>query len=157
MIFDADSDMWAYAYLKGWKSNENVDFNFHDAHDLRPLTDRASDDTIYRRLRERLTNAKQAIVLIGENTKKLRKFVPWEINIAIGLDLPIVGVNLNGLRQMDEDLCPASLRDAYAVYVSYNAKIIQYALDNFPNQHARRGSATGWHYYSDDIYTGLGL
>jgi hypothetical protein len=35
VIFDADNDMWAYGYMKGWKSNENLDFNFHDAHDLR--------------------------------------------------------------------------------------------------------------------------
>jgi len=43
VIFDGDNDMWAYAYMKGWKSNENMAFNFYDAHDIRPLTDRASE------------------------------------------------------------------------------------------------------------------
>ena len=32
------------AFMKGWKQNENVDFDFYDAHDLRLLTDRASED-----------------------------------------------------------------------------------------------------------------
>ncbi len=46
VIFDADNDRWAYAFMKGWKSNANMDFNFHDAHDIGPITDRASDETI---------------------------------------------------------------------------------------------------------------
>jgi hypothetical protein len=78
VIFDGDNDRWAYAFMNGWKSNENMDFNFHDAHDIGPLTDRAYDDTIKARLRERFSNAKQAIVLVGENTKNLRKWVPWQ-------------------------------------------------------------------------------
>ncbi len=43
VIFDGDKDMWTYAYMKGWKQRENIDFNFYDAHDIRPLTDRAFD------------------------------------------------------------------------------------------------------------------
>ena len=69
VIFDGDEDMWAYRYKRGWKANENIDFNFFDAHDLKPLTDRAGEDTVKRRLRERLGDTKQAIVLIGEKTK----------------------------------------------------------------------------------------
>ena len=55
----------------------HIDFDFHDAHDLRPLTDRASDETVRQRLRARFSNAKQVIVLIGEQTKYLYKFVRW--------------------------------------------------------------------------------
>src|SRR5262249_1244255 len=42
VIFDGDKNMWAYRYMRGWNSQEHMDFNFYDAHDLRPLTDRAS-------------------------------------------------------------------------------------------------------------------
>ena len=160
VIFDGDNDMWAYAYLKGWKSNENMEFNFHDAHDIRPLTSRASDDTIKTRLRERFTNAKQAIVLVGENTKNLRKFVPWEIEIAQRLDLPIVVVNLNGKRQMDSVLCPSPLQKWAAVHVQHKAKIIQYALDNFPTEYPTIQASSqkhDWYYYGDNVYAGLGL
>jgi hypothetical protein len=158
VIFDGDNDMWVYAYMKGWKSNENMDFNFHDAHDIRPLTDRASDETIKGRLRERFANAKQAIVLVGQNTRNLRKFVPWEIEIAQKLDLPIIAVNLNGNRQMDPERCPAGLRDWLAAHVAHKAKIIQHALDNFPNEYYRiQASTSGARHYNDDVYTSLGL
>jgi hypothetical protein len=82
VIFDGDTDMWAYAYLKGWKSNENMNFNFYDAHDIRPLSDRASEETVKNALRLRFSSAKQVVVLVGENTKNLYRFVRWEIEIA---------------------------------------------------------------------------
>ena len=158
VIFDADNDRWAYAFMNGWKSNENVNFNFHDAHEIGPLTERASDDTIKARLRERFSNAKQAIVLVGKETKNLRKWVPWEIEISQKLDLPIIVVNLNGQRQMDPDLCPSLLRTWLAAHVSFSAKIIQYALDNFPNEYGRiQASASGPRYYTADQYTRLGV
>lgn len=158
VIFDGDNDMWAYAYMKGWKENDNIDFNFFDAHDLRPLTDRASEETVRARLRERMASAKQAIVLVGEHTKNLFKFVRWEIELAEKEDLPIVVVNLNGNRRQDPDLCPPILRDHYAVHVPFKMKIIQYALDNFPTQFSKRdASAKGPLVYNETVYTGLGL
>jgi MTH538 TIR-like domain (DUF1863) len=159
VIFDGDNDRWAYSYMNGWKSNENMDFNFHDAHDIGPLTDRASDETIKTRLRDRFSNAKQAVILVGPETKNLRKWVPWEIEISQKLDLPIVVVNLNGKRQMDPDLCPAALRRWPAVHVEYKARIIQHALDNFPGQYPQihASSQNDWYYYNDDIYRRLGL
>ena len=158
VIFDGDNDMWAYAFMKGWKSNENVDFNFQDAHDIKPLTDQASEETVRARLRERFSSAKQAIVLIGENTKNLYRFVRWEMDVALKLALPIIAVNLNGKRARDPDLCPAILRGQYIVHVSFNAKIIQHALDNFSQQHANRRPEEGGDLaYPAAVYTRLGL
>jgi hypothetical protein len=158
VIFDGDNDMWAYAYMKGWKSNENMDFNFYDAHDIRPLTDRASEETVKKALRARLANAKQVIVLVGENTKNLYKFVRWEIELAQELKLPVIVVNLNGLRKMDPERCPPILREWPAAHVEFRAKIIQHALDYFPDEYARLpADATGPRHYSDGVYSGLGL
>jgi len=158
VIFDADKDMWAYAYMKGWKQNERIDFDFYDAHDIRPLTDRASEDTVKARLRERMANAKQVIVVIGESTKNLYRFVRWELDLAINRGLPIIAVNLNNIRTCDSDRCPAILRDEYSVHVAFKMKIIQYALDNFPNEHAKRApAASGSRHYSDSVYSSLGL
>lgn len=158
VIFDGDKDMWAYAYMKGWNQIEHIEFDFYDAHDLQPLTDRASEETVRARLRQRLSNSKQAIVLIGESTHHLYKFVRWEIETAMDLDFPIIGVNLDGSRKYDPDLCPPILRDQYVVHVPFKAKIIQYALDNFPAEYAKRDStAAGNRHYRDIIYTQLGL
>ena len=144
--------------MKGWNQSEHIDFDFYDAHDLRPLTDGASEETVRNRLRQRLANSKQAIVLIGENTRYLYKFVRWEIETAQELDFPIIGVNLNGSRRYDAELCPPILRDRYVVHVAFKAKIIQYALDNFPTEYAKRDSnAAGNRHYNDSVYTRLGL
>src|SRR5437016_1734162 len=95
VIFDGDNDMWAYAYMKGWNVNDNMEFDFADAHDIKPLTDRATEETVRQRLRERLSNTKQALVLVGANTKNLYRFVRWEIETAQKLNLPVVVANLN--------------------------------------------------------------
>lgn len=158
VIFDGDNDMWAYAYMKGWKQSEHIDFDLYDAHDIQPLTDRASEETVKARLRERLGNTKQAIVLIGENTKNLYKFVRWEIEICQKLNVPIIAVNLNGSRRMDTERCPPILRGQYVVHVPFKAKIIQYALDTFTEEYQRRKAHdAGDRYYNDDVYRKLGL
>lgn len=158
VIFDGDEDMWAYRYMRGWKANENIDFNFFDAHDLKPLTDRAGEDTVKRRLRERLGDTKQAIVLIGEKTKNLYRFVRWELETCMNLDIPIIAVNLNGQRSQDGNLCPPIIRDEYVVHIPFKLKIIQYALDNFPGEfHRRNLSDKGSRLYNDSVYKQLGL
>src|SRR6266516_7196587 len=150
VIFDGDNDMWAYAYMKGWKSNQNIDFNFYDAHDIRTITDRASEETIKRTLRERFSSAKQVIVLIGEHSRNLYRYVRWEMEIALKLDLPIIAVNLNGKREMDTNCCPPILRGEYVVHVPYKKDIIKYTLDNFPQEYLKRKSEdVGDRVYSD--------
>ena len=36
-MFDADTDIHIYRLMTAWKDNNNIDFNFHDAHDLNNL------------------------------------------------------------------------------------------------------------------------
>ena len=139
VIFDAGTDMWAYGLMKSWVNNDRVDFNFYDGHDLlRPLMQRVTDETTKARLRERLSTAKQVIVLVGKATKALRTWVPWEIEIALSLDLPVVVVNLNDKRALDLDLRPAGLRTTYSIHVAFEMKIVKHALDVFPAEHAKR-------------------
>ena len=59
---------------------------------------------------------------------------------------------------MDLDRCPAILRDWPAVHVEFKAKIIQHALDNYPDEYAKnRDSLHGPRYYDDEVYRKLGL
>ena len=158
VIFDGESDMWAYRYMNGWRVSKHIEFDFHDAHDINAIADYSQPDTVRRRLRERFSTAKQAIVLIGENTRHKHRFVRWEMDVALGLDLPIVVVNLNGQRQLDPFLCPPILRDEYLVHVSFKARIIKYALDNFPPFYRQRSAdARGALYYPASVYKSLGL
>lgn len=145
--------------MKGWKSNENVDFNFHDAHDISPVGPNAqSEPYIKRALKERFGSAKQIVCLIGENTKNLYRYVRWELDVALDLDLPIVAVNLNGQRDMDSERCPPIIRNTYTVHVPFKAAIIQYALDHFSAEYAKRdGSSHGARVYGEHIYRALGV
>jgi hypothetical protein len=113
---------------------------------------------VKRRLRERFLSAKQVIVLIGQNTKNLYRFVRWELEVALDLEIPIIAVNLNGNRICDFDRCPPIIRDEFVVHVPFKAKAIKLALDNFPDQHAKRTpSDSGSCWYGEDIYLKLGI
>jgi hypothetical protein len=158
IAFDGDTDMQYYRLMQAWKDNEDHDFNFHNAHDLNSARDSSQEESIKRQLRERFANSKLLIVLIGEKTKLLTKFVKWEMEVALRLDLPIVGVNLNGSRVRD-DRCPPAIRDELAVFVPFKQKIVAYAMDNWPNAHAayRREGKVDWYFYTDQTYQNLGL
>ncbi len=159
VIFDGDKDRYAYAFMKGWKVNERVEFDFRDAHDLGSMTGRAQDEAYVKsELRKRMEASEQVIVLVGESTKNLWKFVGWEIDLAVSLRLPIIVVNLNGNRQMDSDRCPVPLRTGYIVHVAYKRAIIKHALEYFPSEFARRDrTLTVDRRYNDEVYRRLGL
>ena len=162
VIFDGDNDKWAYGFMKGWKQNEHVDFDFRDAHDLDNMTSRAQgEDYVKGRLRERMRSSSAVLVLIGDSTKNLFRFVRWEMELAQSLGLPIIAANLNNKRAQDPDLCPAILRDKLVMHVAFKMKIIKYALDQWPSQFRSLGTyetkATGGYMYNDGIYRDLGL
>lgn len=157
--FDGDSDIHYYRLMRAWKQNDHSPFNFYDAHDLNTALDTSSEETIKRRLRERLANAKVLISLVGEKTRYLYRFVRWELEQAVDRRIPIVACNLNGRRSMDPDRCPPVIRDQLVVHVSFNARILQHALETWPSEHARLRAqgATGAHVYNSKAYGGLGL
>lgn len=157
VIFDADKDMYAYRYMKGWKQNDHIDFDFYDAHETNEIRNGSIEESVKRKLRERLAHTKQAIVLIGENTKNLYRYVRWEIECCIEKDIPIVAVNLNGLRRMDDTLCPPILKNVCAVHIPFKMKIIKFALDDFcPNYQSEKSKGNDL-FYREQIYTDLGI
>jgi len=159
VAFDGDNDMWAYRIMQAWKENEHIDFDFYDAHDLNSARDTSTEESIKAQLRERMANAKQMVLLVGKNTKYLRQFVPWEIELAHKKEIPIVVVNLNGIRRYDANLCPSAIGDAvYTMHVSFNAMIIMYALDRFPDSYDKhKNEKLGNCWYKDSVYKELGL
>lgn len=158
VCFDADNDIKYYNLMKAWKENENIAFDFHNAHEINNLRDGSSEEQIKKKLRERLIDTKVLVILIGEKTKNLYKYVRWEIDYAIEKDIPIIAVNLNKKKSQD-DLCPPILKDKLAIYVPFGQKIIDYALNNWPARHASHKSNgdTGAYYYQKEVYDRLGL
>jgi hypothetical protein len=158
VCFDGDTDMHYYRLMTAWAKNDDFEFNFYNAHDLNTARDDSQTESIKRQLRIRFANSKDFIVLIGEKTKGLRRFIPWEIEVAIGLALPIVGINLNGNRRQD-DRCPNALKDALAMYVPFQERIMTYAFKDWPARHKNLTDQgkTGPYFYQDTIYKSVGL
>lgn len=154
---DADNDLRYYYLMKAWKQNDNTQFNFYDAHDINTILDR-SEASIKAGLEERFRNTKVFVLLVGEHTKYLYKYVRWEIEQAIKRDLPIIVVNINGKRCMDTEYCPAIVRNELAIHISFNAKILQYALEDWPSFYEmNKVNKSGSYYYKEDVYRKLGL
>jgi len=150
VAFDGDKDMWAYSFMKGWKALDNIDFNFHDAHSIQELTSRAESESYIKRiLRERLDNSKEFIILLGEDTKRLRKYVQWEIEIAMEMDLPIIVVNLNKKNRLDYENCPVPLRNHTCIHGPFKKDYILKAMEDFTPKYKRyKNQFTGDLYYS---------
>lgn len=131
VCFDGDTDIKYYNLMKAWKQNDNSDFDFYDAHDINTARDTSLEETIKNKLKIRLNNTKIFVILLGEHTKYLTKFVKWEIEEAIKMELPIIVVNLNGKRTIDSERLPLILKEKLSISISFNSKIMQYALEDW--------------------------
>ncbi|MDV4861512.1 TIR domain-containing protein [Enterococcus faecium] len=156
VAFDGDNDIRYYWMMKAWKQKDNTTFNFYNAHDLNSARDTSKEESIKRQLRERMNNSKVFVLLIGKNTRYLRKFVKWEIESAIRLGLPIICVNLNGNR-MKDDMCPPILNNELAIFIPYEKKIMQFTLENWPSYHTqyKRSGNSGDYHYENIVYDKL--
>ncbi len=155
---DADSDIRYYHLMKAWKQSDHSSFNFHDAHDLNNIYDK-SEASIKAGLQKRFENTKVFVLLVGDSTRYLYKYVRWEIEVALKRQLPIIVVNLNGTRTRDDIKCPPIVRDELAIHISYNTKIMEYALENWSELHynkLRQSDKESYH-YNVGTYSDLGL
>ena len=158
----ASEDIKYYRLMEAWRENDHIDFSFFDAHDLYVARDTSKPETIKARLTERMKNAKQ-FVLLGSHTAKRKgsngtSFLAHEVKAMVKLNLPVVAANLDGDRTVDRSFIPTPLLDAgyYTMSVSFQPKIIKYALDNYAVEYAR-STNSGSYYYKASVYTYLGL
>ncbi len=165
ICFDGDNDMQYYNLMKAWKANNNSffkEFNFIDAHDINTARDSSKEESIKRQLTERIKRSKVLVVLIGQSTRHLFKFVRWEMAQAVKQGIPIIAVNLNGKKSLDTKRCPPIIRDELVMHISFNQKILKYALKNWPDQHKNikasgKDEDVGPYYYQDSIYKKLNI
>jgi hypothetical protein len=158
----ASEDIRSYRLMEAWRENQKIDFNFYDAHDLYVSRDTSKPETIKRNLRYRMKNAKQVVLLGSPAAKKKggdgQSFLAYELQVAIEFNLPIVVAHLDGSRGGNSANYPKPLADAdyYTISVSYQPKIIQYALDKYAPGYAT-SDTTGERIYKESVYVSLGL
>jgi hypothetical protein len=145
--------------VHGWKKNIRVDFDFDDAHDLNNLREWSSEDTIKKKLRERLRQSSLMIVLVGAKTKNLFRFVRWEMEIALDLGIPIVATYLNTERAVNFDFCPPIIRDELVLHIPYKQAAIRWAVENWETQFwdLHNQNAIGSRILTNDLLNSLGL
>lgn len=161
VVFDGDNDGWAYQYIRGWAANRRLDFTFENSHDLDMMTSRAqNEEYVKRNLRARMEGSTEVLVLVGEKTKNLYRYVRWEIELALELGLPIIVVNLNKARYIDHDRIPPILRDKCALHIAFRYRAIKHALSTWRDAFRRMDQKTkleGPRYYPPETYEELGL
>jgi len=162
----ASEDISSYRLMEAWRENKHIDFDFFDAHDLYAARDTSTPETIRDRLRQRLNNAKQVVVLVSDITRpkaaRASSFLHYEIETIARLGLPVVFANINGQRIIQTSELPTTLADPYyTMSVSLQPAIIKYALNEYvPNFIANKTSTSpkeGPYYYKPYVYTQLGL
>lgn len=158
----ASEDIKMYRLMEAWRENDNIDFNFFDAHDLFVSLDSSNSETIKRNLRERMKNAKQ-IVLLGSNFArqkgdKVNTFFGYEVKLLMELNLPVVIANVNGSRKVETSNIPKPLLDSnyFSVSVSFQPTIIKHALEHYTNEFSTTNKV-GAHLYNENTYKILGL
>ena len=75
------------------------------------------------------------VVLVGQSTKNLYKFVRWEMEVALQLKIPITVINLNKKTDFDNVLCPPILRSELVLHINFTQKAITWAIDNWIKHH----------------------
>lgn len=145
----SSTDIKSYWLMRAWKENKHIDFNFADCQ----LSDEIASENehyIKRKCRERINMAGKYILLIGEDTRSKHKYVRWEAEVALEKRCTIIGVNLNGSRQLDVSKCPPIIKDTGAIFVPFSPYIIAYALEHY------QMNTAGDYYYKDSVYKQLG-
>ncbi len=145
----SSTDINYYWLMKAWKENENIDFDFSDCQ-LNDEINSEDEDYIKRKCRERINLAGKYVMLIGEDTKSKHKYARWEAEVAIEKECTIIGVNLDGSRQIDNNLCPPIIRDIGAIFVPFSPKIIKHAIENY-----KMHDSDNYH-YKPEVYAQLG-
>jgi aspartyl/asparaginyl-tRNA synthetase len=85
--------VWA---LRGLAEFKNVEFEMDDV-SLREAIDSKDDSYIKSVIRPKIKACKACLCLIGENTHRSRKWVPWEINLAAEEDKEIVAMRFKNI------------------------------------------------------------
>jgi len=88
------SDIKYFNIMKAWDANNAIDFNFTNSHDkTSAVRDSSKRATLERRIKERLNNSKNFVLILTNITKKDTDCVPLEIRYGVDdCNLPIIAV-----------------------------------------------------------------
>lgn len=156
VIFDVD-DMLYFNMFQAWCAGETQEL-IHLESSVWNNTNSRKLDGAENSLLEKMRNASCVVVLISEHTNPLCLQIRTEIESALRLNKAIIVVNINGKRSIDNDLCPEILKNRIAIHISFNAKIIQKAIDHWPGFYEQNSdNGSGAYFFKPQVYQNLGI
>ena len=86
------SDFRFYSTIKAWASHQHIEFQYRDSHEKTyAVRDTSSRTTLEARIRERLSNSKNVIVILSKDTRKTGSMLSYEIEQAVdNYKLPLI-------------------------------------------------------------------
>lgn len=78
------SDFKYYATIQAWAQNSNIDFKYVDSHNKTyAVKDSSLRITLEQRIRERLSNSKNVIIILSSDTRKSGSMLTYEVEQAV--------------------------------------------------------------------------
>mgnify|MGYP001156681707 CR=1 FL=1 len=138
------SDFKYYSTMMGWKEHKHIDFTFNNSHDKTySVRDSSTWATLSARLRERLNNSKNMVLITTSSTPLDGDGVPFEIETAIDhCEIPIIAAypEYDQVRVIDNAVrakWPAALKSridsgkARVVHIPFKLSALKYCINHF--------------------------
>ena len=152
------SDFRYYATLQAWNKNNNIDFRFTNSHDKTyAVRDTSTKETLYKRIRERLSGSKNMLVILSKDTRYTGSVLSYEIQQAIDVyKIPLIvaypGYSSIGNVDALEDMWPKTLAerindpDTKAIHIAFQKSPIMDAINQFTvnNKVKETQGSFGW-------------
>ena len=162
------SDQRYFQLLKAWGENKDIDFQFSDSHKKTyQVSDESTRKTLIAKLRKRMANSKNMIVIISNETNFNRGLLNTEIEWAVEeYKLPLIIVYPGKERILKpsllEKMWPKKLKEyidedkVKCIHIPFKKIPILEALDSYSvvTSDYPKGSLT---YYTIDTYEKWGL
>lgn len=125
-------DLRYLGMLRAWQCNDKIEFNYVDSHKKTyQVKDTSPETTLKARLRERMANSKNMLVVVSPDTNYNRGLLNWEVETAINdYKLPVI-VAYTGyekVRSVDKEMLKRMPKSIYDEYAKYSGKLCHVAF-----------------------------
>lgn len=159
------SDFKYYATMQAWASHKNIDFKYVDSHDKTcAVRDTSLRTTLESRIRERLANSKNVVVILSGDTRKSGSMLTYEIEQAVdryNLPLIVTYVDYKIIANPGQlsSYWPNALstrisnQTAKAIHIPFIKDALLDAINQFNNTNL---PATSLNYYTEEAHRSFG-
>lgn len=164
------SDLMYYQLMRAWTAHPDDDFTMVNSHDkASAVRDTSKRETLRRSLKERLSNSKNMVLIIGETTRFDTDWVPFEIEEAVDTyQIPIIIAYTNKV-YMGQIRNPNALANywptalvtrinngtAHVIHMPFKKEPVMDAISQFSHDKFPNGGGLG--VYTEAAYKAFGI